>query len=209
MNYKEYNDYELVNYVVSDHNEEAMELLYQKYQPMIISYAKKMLPFCSQGGIELNDLIQEGLIGLNSAIEHFNEQKDITFYTFAKTCVERRMISTVVSTRRLKHKILNESVPFETKGEDNEPVYADYLLKDETSDPEYVLLNNEREQILKELIHDELTDFELQVFELKMNHFTYEEIASILDKNIKSIDNALQRIKNKIKKILVNLEEKE
>lgn len=206
MNYKEYNDYELLNYAVSDHNEDATELLYQKYQPLIISYAKKMLPFCSQGGIELNDLIQEGLLGLSSAIEHFNEQKNITFYTFARTCIERKMISLVIGTRRLKHKILNESVPFETKGEDNELVYADYLLKDEKSDPEYVLLNNEREQILKELIQDELTDFELQVFELKMNHFSYEEIAAILDKNVKSVDNALQRIKGKIKKILTELD---
>lgn len=207
MDYKDYNDYELVNYAVSESSEEANELLYQKYQPMIVSFAKKMLPFCSQGGIELNDLIQEGLLGLSSAIEHFNEQKNITFYTFARTCIERRMISAVVSTRRLKHKILNESVPFETKGEDNEFVSVDYLLKDETSDPEYVLLNNEREQILRNLIHDELTDFELQVFELKMNHFKYEEIASILDKNVKSIDNALQRIKSKIKKILNDLDE--
>lgn len=207
MDYKDYNDYELVNYAVSDQSEEANEILYQKYQPMIRSFAKKMLPFCSQGGIELNDLIQEGLLGLSNAIEHFNEQKNITFYTFARTCIERRMISTLVSTRRLKHKILNESVPFETKDEDNEFVSVDYLLKDETSDPEYVLLNNEREQILRNLIHDELTDFELQVFELKMNHFKYEEIASILDKNVKSVDNALQRIKNKIKKILNDLDE--
>lgn len=207
MDYKDYNDYELVNYAVNDSSEEANELLYQKYQPMIVRFAKKMLPFCSQGGIELNDLIQEGLLGLSSAIEHFNEQKNITFYTFARTCIERRMISTVVSTRRLKHKILNESVSFETKGEDNEFVSVDYLLKDETLDPEYVLLNNEREQILRNLIHDELTDFELQVFELKMNHFKYEEIASILDKNVKSIDNALQRIKGKIKKILNDLDE--
>lgn len=206
MDYKEYNDYELVNYAVSDNNEEATNILYQKYQPIIVAFAKKMLPFCEQGGIELNDLIQEGLLGLNSAIEHFNDHKDITFYTFARTCIERRMISTIVSTRRLKHRILNESIPFETKGEDNELIFADYLLKDETTDPEYVLLNNEREAILSDLIRNQLTDFELQVFELKLNHFSYEEIANILDKNKKAIDNALQRIKSKMKNILKELD---
>lgn len=206
MDYKEYNDYELVNYAVSDNNEEATNILYQKYQPIIVAFAKKMLPFCEQGGIELNDLIQEGLLGLNSAIEHFNEHKDITFYTFARTCIERRMISTIVSTRRLKHRILNESIPFETKGEDNELIFADYLLKDETTDPEYVLLNNEREAILSDLIRNQLTDFELQVFELKLNHFSYEEIANILDKNKKAIDNALQRIKSKMRNILKELD---
>lgn len=206
MNYKDYNDYELVTYIVSDNSEEATEILYDKYRPLIINFSKKMIPYCQNGGLEINDLIQEGLMGLNSAIKHFNEQKNITFYTFAKTCIERKIISAAISTRRLKHKILNESLPFEMKKEDDETYYADYLLKDESPDPESLLLNNEREQILTDCIKNVLTDFELQVFELKLNRFSYEEIANILDKNKKAIDNALQRIKIKIKDILKELD---
>lgn len=206
MNYKDYNDYELVSYAVGETSEEALDILYEKYRPMIVAYAKKMLPLCEYGGLEMNDLIQEGMLGLNNAITHFNEKKDITFYTFAKTCIERKIISATVGARRKKHKILNESLPFEMRGEDNEMVYSDYLLKDETADPEHVLLNNERENSLSHLINAKLTDFELQVFELKLNHFTYEEISTILDKNVKSIDNALQRIKSKVKDILKELD---
>ena len=206
MDYKSLNDYELVSYAVSDTNEEATELLYEKYQPIIVGFAKKMLPFCQNGGLDLNDLVQEGLLGLNSAIYHFNEQRDITFYTFACTCIKRKMISAMVSTRRLKHKPLNDSLPFEIIGDNDETNLLDYVLKDTTTDPEYVLLNSERNQILSHLIKDQLTDFELQVFELKMNHFRYEEIANILDKNKKAVDNALQRIKAKMREILKELD---
>lgn len=206
MNYKELNDYELINYAVSEGSEEANELIYQKYRPIIISMAKKMLPYCEHGGLDLNDLIQEGMLGLSNAIVHFNEQKDITFYTFACTCMKRKMISAVVGTRRLKHKALNESVPFETTGTDMSTNSLDYLLKDTSADPENLLLNDERTQILNHLIQDQLTDFELQVFELKMNHFSYEEIAQILDKNKKAVDNALQRVKIKIREILKKLD---
>lgn len=206
VNYKDYNDYELVSYAVGETSEEALDILYEKYRPMITSFAKKMLPLCEAGGLELNDLVQEGMLGLNNAIEHFNEKKDITFYTFAKTCIERKIISATVASRRKKHKILNESLPFEVRRDDSEPVYTDYLLKDDSTDPENVLLNHERENSLSNLINDKLTDFELQVFELKLNHFTYEEISTILDKNVKSIDNALQRIKSKVKKILKELD---
>ena len=208
MNYKDLNDYELVNYAIAEHSDEAETLLYDKYKPLIVNFAKKMLPYCENGGLELNQLIQEGMLGLSKAIDHFNEKKNITFYTFAKTCIERKIITAAVSTRRMKHKILNESVPFEVRGDDNEMVYADYLLRDETTDPEHVLLNSEREHILSNLIKDQLTDLELQVFELKLNHFSYDEIASILDKNTKSIDNALQRIKGKMRNILDELDTK-
>lgn len=205
MDYKSLNDFELINYSIHDSDEEASELLYQKYKPIIISMAKKMLPYCENGGLDLNDLIQEGMIGLNKAINNFNEQKDITFYTFALTCIKRMMISAIVGTRRLKHKALNEAVPFEVTNDD-ESVTLDFVLKDVSTDPEYVLINSERSEILNHLIKDELTDFELQVFELKMNHFTYEEIASLLDRNKKAIDNALQRIKGKIRDILKELD---
>ena len=206
MDYKSLNDYELLDYAVNDANEDASELLYQKYQPVIIGFAKKMLPYCENGGLELNDLIQEGMLGLNNAMIHFNEQKDITFYTFACTCIKRKIISAAISTRRLKHKALNESIPFEMSGQDQNLISLDYILKDTTTDPEYVLLNSERNQILSHLIKDQLTDFELQVFELKMNHFSYDEIASILDRNKKAVDNALQRIKSKMRQILKELD---
>lgn len=206
MDYKEYNDYELVHYAVGEQSEEAMEILYQKYKPLIVNFAKKMLPGCSGSGVELNDLIQEGMLGLNNAIDHYIEQKDITFYTFARTCIERRIISATIAAKRQKHKILNESLSLEMTTPNEETMELEYLLKDESMEPSQLLLTNEREEKLFELFKERFTEFELQVFELKMNQFSYDEIATILEKNKKAIDNALQRIKNKIKEILKELD---
>ena len=84
--------------------------------------ANKMHRSCKYNGLEINDLIQEGFLGLSNAITHYNENKDTSFYTFAKTCIERRMISLIISTKRLKHKILNESLSLEGSDDDSSNV---------------------------------------------------------------------------------------
>ncbi len=205
MNYTLLNDYELVNYAVSENMEDAMNLIYDKYQPIIVSYSKKMLPLCQSGGVDLNDLIQEGRLGLSNAISKFRESKDITFYTFACTCIKRRIISLIVSTNRLKHKPLNDSIPL-TVTSDNENIEMDYLMRDMKNEPESIILEEENNMYLTNSIKEKLTDFEKEVFDLKIKHFTYDEISLILNKNKKSIDNALQRIKSKVKDILIELD---
>lgn len=198
MEYRDYNDYELLSYI-SENNEDAHEIIFKKYEPMITSTARKMYRYCKNSGLELNDLIQEGMIGLSQAIEHFKEQKDASFYTFAKTCVDRKIISLVVSSTRLKHKILNESLSLEITDQDGKTIPLENILSDESYNPENMLLDSEYETELLTNISQKLTDFEKQVFELKMNDFNYKEIANILDKSPKAIDNALQRIRIKIK----------
>lgn len=205
MEYKDYNDNELLWYV-AEKNEAALDILYKKYEPFIINFAKKMFEYCKYSGLEMNDLVQEGMLGLNDAITKFNDQKNVTFYTFAKTCIERKIISCVVSTRRLKHRILNESISYETDLKDDGGT-LEYLLRDNKHNPESMLLHTENEKKIIELTKESLTDFEQQVFELKISNFSYKEIAEILDKDKKSIDNALQRIKTKMKKILNTIDE--
>jgi len=196
--YEKYNDYELLNYI-SESNEEANNILFKKYEPLIKSLAKKMLNYMQNSGLELNDVIQEGMLGLSNAIEHFKECKEILFYTYAKTCIERKMIDLVISSRRLKHRPLNDSIPISTPSEDGEKS-IEYLIKDNTNEPEKLLLNEEYEKELHEIAKKSLTNMEYQVFELKLNGFSYKEIAEILDMNSKSIDNALRRIRIKMKK---------
>lgn len=197
MDYKTLNDYELISYV-NESNEEANNLLIQKYEPLINKIANKMINYCPNSGLDVNDLIQEGRIGLNHAISYFNEQKYITFYTYAKKCIERKMISVVTSTKRLKHKALNDSISYDV---DIDGVSFDKILKDDESNPEKIILNLNEQEILTSKINEKLTDFEKEVFELMVSNFTYKEIAVILDKDSKQIDNAIQRIKNKVKKI--------
>lgn len=201
MNYKEYNDYEILSYIAESNNE-ALDVMFEKYKPLIQTTANRMCHYCKNSGIDYNDLIQEGMLGLNLAINTFKDNKDTSFYTYAKTCIERKMISLIVGATRQKHRILNESLSFELSDEFNEQYINEKCLEDNSYNPENILFesNNEEELVLK--IKKVLTDFEFQVFELKRNGFNYKEISEILDKDLKSIDNALQRIRSKIKEIL-------
>lgn len=198
MKYRNYNDYELLSYI-SENNEDASEILFKKYEPLIVSISNKMYKYCKNTGLEINDLIQEGMLGLNQAINSFKEQKDTSFYTYAKTCIDRKIISLVVGSKRLKHKILNESLSLELVDEEGNYVQIESILSDDSNNPEKLIINSEQKKELLKNIYSKLTDFETQVFELKVNDFTYKEIASILDKTPKAIDNALQRIRTKIK----------
>ncbi len=194
MDYKDFNDYELINYI-AEGNEEANNILIKKYEPLITSIASKMLPLCKNNGLDINDLIQEGMIGLNHAIDRYQEQEDTLFYTYAKKCIERKIISVVVSSRRNKNKILNESISY-----DDDEIALNKVLKDSSPNPEEIILDRENEEDFILEVKDKLTDFENQVFELLLSGFKYREIARILDKEDKSIDNAIQRIRNKLRK---------
>ena len=193
MDYKDYNDYELLSYI-AEGNEDANNILIKKYEPLISKIASRMLPYCKNNGLEKSDLIQEGMIGLNHAIERYQEMEDTLFYTYAKTCIERKIISVVISSNRNKNKILNESISY-----DDEENLLIKFIKDSSPSPEESVINLELEEDLINKIKAELTDLEEQVFMLLISGFKYKEIASILEKDKKSIDNAIQRIKNKLK----------
>lgn len=203
MDYSDLNDYELIAYI-NENNEEANNIIIKKYEPLITSIATRMIKSCPYLGIEKSDLVQEGMIALNHAIGYFNEQKDITFYTYVKTCIERRLISTITSAKRLKHKTLNESVSFDT----DDAGTLDFFLKDESTNPEKIVLGEESNNEKINLIKERLTDLENQVFDLLLSSFTYKEIAEILDKEPKQIDNAIQRIKVKVKEVIKKYDEK-
>ena len=194
MNYKNFNDYELLDYIYSC-NEDANEILLYKYRPLIVSIAKKMLKYCN-GGVDLNDLVQEGMLGLNDAINSFRDDKETNFGTYARLCIERRIYSLAKSTRTYKNKILNESISIE----DEDDLTIDRFLMDNSSNPDSMISENDFQNDIITKLKSQLTDLEKRVLELKKNDFNYKEIADILEKEPKAIDNALQRIKNKLKK---------
>ncbi len=196
MEYKNYNDYELLSFVCEG-NEDANNIIIEKYEPLINSYASKMLKHCNGNGLDYNDLRQEGFIGLNYAIKYFSEEKNVVFYTFVKKCIERRMISALIASNRQKYKLLNEAISF-----DNECNMLDKILKDDLNNPEVIIENLDGEEKLLNSIRRKLTDFEEQVFELMITDFNYKEIADILEKDKKAIDNAIQRIRNKVKETI-------
>ena len=107
MNYEEYNDYELV-YLAKESNTDANEILFSKYSPIVYNYSKMYEKYVKNSGLEANDLIQEGMLGLNSAINSFDESKNVLFYTYAATCIKRTMLSAIVKANRQKAQRLKQ-----------------------------------------------------------------------------------------------------
>lgn len=192
--YENINDYELLDMVCD--NEMATEAIFEKYRPMIVSIAYKIYSKNQLYGVDLNDLVQEGMIGLSIAINTFNDNKDTSFYTFARLCIIRRIFSTLISNKRYKHQILNESLSVERITESEKG--ADVLI-DDKNNPEELLLSDENMRELIKNIENVLTSFECEVFELKTAGFTTSEISEMLEKDKKSISNAIERIKVKLK----------
>ena len=160
------------------------------------------MKYLQNKGIELSDLVQECMIGFEEAIHNFNPDDDVSFYTFANVCMERQLLSELTRLNRDKHRFLNEAIPLETINEENEGSNLIDFIQDNSNNPELGLLSSEEFQELYEQILEELTDLEQCVFKLKIQGFNYKEIAELLDKEQKSIDNAIQRVKNKIKEII-------
>lgn len=197
---REMNDYELVS-LAQENNEEAGEILYRKYQPLILKKSNKYFKYMQNKGVELTDLIQECTIGFEEAIQQFNERDNTSFYTFASICMDRQLMSELTRQNRDKYRFLNEAVPLESIDGDDEGSLIN-CIGDNRNNPEEGLLLDENFKEIYLKITNKLTDFEECVFRLRLQDFDYHEIASILDKDRKSIDNAIQRIRGKIKGII-------
>jgi len=199
MNYKDFNDYELLEQIHSC-SEDANEILLYKYRPLIVSEAKKYIKY-SHGGVDLNDLIQEGLLGLNDAINSFRDEQPANFGTYAKICVQRKMTNLIKSTMSYKNKILNDYVSIDN--DEEEPI--DSFLADNSTNPVNMVEDYDFQNRVISNLNEKLSEIEKEVFDLKLKGFTYKEIADLLEKDNKSIDNCIQRIKTKLKKAIEEL----
>ena len=190
MKYKDYNDYELVSYV-KEQIEEANEILIDKYMPLIVKEAKKY----KVNGIDLKDIIQEGLFGLSNAIKTYSETSNVLFYTYAKKCIEASIYNLIKNSKRKKHTYLNEAISY-----DNDDINLENIISNNKT-PLTKLLEDEDTLCFYDNSRKILSEFEYNVFKLKLKNYSYKEIADILDVEIKKVDNALLRIKNKLKSI--------
>lgn len=184
----QYNDYELVS-LAREGNEDAINLIYQKYKPIIVSKSSDAIVTASHHGIEINDIMQEGFIGLDEAIKNFSEDDNTSFYTFAVLCINRQIINYLRKNQRSRNRILNDAVAID----DN----IEKTVKDD-SIIDFSFLSND----IIEDIKNNLTEFEYKVFSLKLDGYNFEEIGNILNKDIKSIYNTFHRAKSKIKKLI-------
>ena len=155
---------------------------------------------------EREDMIQEGMIGLFKAIRDYDCGRDASFYTFADLCISRQMYTAVQASHRQKHWPLNTYVSLYGNGRgqgDNEELeLAEALPPDQDQNPETLFIDRERVEYLEGQIDKELSSFEKQVLDLYLTGMSYSQIARVLGREEKSTDNALQRLKGKIKKML-------
>ena len=200
--YDDYNDYELL-YLTCSESEEAYDILYSKYRPLVEIKAKKYFHCGKSKGLDLNDLIQEGMIGLSEAIRDFKEQKDVKFSTFANLCIERQINSAITKANRIKHRFLNESLSLDDRISDDDKSLIETVFDKRETDPSDYLIDLENKKELHDKLVKNLTPLELEVLNLRLKNYDYKEIACMLNRSYKSIDSALQRVKNKLKCIFV------
>lgn len=206
INYDEFSDEELVD-MYHDGESEVANYLIKKYQNLIQANANNMFII----GGDFDDVLQEGRIGLFRAIEKFDPGRDAVFTTFANLCISRAIYSAIDKANRQYNKFLNQYISIyideskaendESSGEDNIALQISDELK-EKHNPERIVINDEKVSDLERYINKELSEFEKQIVDLKVAGYDYKEIAAILGKTEKSIDNGQQRLKNKIKKYL-------
>ena len=180
-----------------------IDYIMEKYKNLVRKEANAMYLI----GGENDDLIQEGMIGLFKAVQDYDLKQDSSFYSFAKLCIGRQMYSAIEASKRKKHSPLNTYVSLydETEGKD---ALIDTMEAAKETNPEELLISQEYARLLESKLEEQLSDLENRVLYLHLLGTDYRTIAKLLDKSPKTVDNALQRIKNKTQKILEGEKEK-
>ena len=186
----DHNDYELV-FLAQEGNEDAINIIYQKYKPIVVKKSKNAIVFASHHGVEINDIMQEGFIGLEEAIRNFSQDTDATFYTFATLCIDRQIASYLRKMTSGKDRILNEAVTINDS--------LEKTMRDDMDIERYFIGKDNNKEIAI-IIREKLTDFEKKAFDLRVKGYSFEEIAKALNKDMKAIYNTFFRIREKIKK---------
>lgn len=181
-----------------DHN--ALEYLMKKYKNFVRAKARSYFLI----GADKEDIIQEGMIGLYKAIRDYKKDKLTSFRAFAELCITRQIITAIKTATRQKHIPLNSYVSL------NKPIYdeesdrtlLDVLCGVKITDPEELIISREELNNIENKIGEILSDLELEVLMSYLQGKSYQEIAADLDRHVKSIDNALQRVKRKLERYL-------
>lgn len=199
--YKDVSDEELI-LRMREGEEGITEYIMNKYKNLVRSKAKSMYIL----GADRDDLIQEGMIGLFKALQAYDIGRDASFATFADLCVSRQMYTAVQSAGRQKNIPLNTYISlYDSAGRNHdgeEEVLVNVLAAQSELTPEERVIDRENVEQMEKTIERELSAFEKQVLDLYLTGMSYQQIAKVLGKDDKSTDNALQRIKTKLRQYL-------
>lgn len=195
-------DEELITEIKENTNSEALDYLINKYRNFVRAKARSYFLI----GADREDIIQEGMIGFYKAVRDFRNDKLSSFRAFAELCVTRQIITAIKTATRQKHIPLNSYVSL------NKPIYdeesdrtlLDVLLGAKVSDPEELVISQEEFVDIEKKMEEILSDLEWKVLMSYLDGKSYQEIARDLHRHVKSIDNALQRVKRKLEKYMEN-----
>lgn len=187
--YLEYTDEALLR-LVQDKKEEAMECLFHRYLPIVEITASKY----AGAPVDRDDLIQEGMLGFLSGVYSYSKNREASPKTYLQLCIERRMINAIRKCQRKKDFPPDAIVPLDEH-------YIDHPPTGET--PEDFLIAKEQAQDLTNLLEENLSDLEINVLRLHMVGCTYSQISARLNKSTKTVDNALQRVRSKLNKLVL------
>jgi RNA polymerase sporulation-specific sigma factor len=181
---------------------ETVDYIMNKYKDLVRKKAASMYIL----GADRDDLIQEGMIGLFKAVRDYDAGRDASFSTFADLCISRQMYSAIKSLSRKKHMPLNSYISIYASREGSEQgsdvSLEEILESDSNLIPEQYVLDQENLKILEENIDKDLSELERQVLDLYITGMTIKKIARVLGRDEKSTDNAMQRVRAKLKKYL-------
>ena len=190
-------------------DKKVIDYLMVKYKNLVRKKAKALFLI----GADNDDLIQEGMIGLFKAIRDYQEEKDSSFYHFAEICISRQMYTAMEASQRKKHLPLNSYVSIYASASDNPEEnglsIVDTIEAGKESNPELMILGEEYTNAFEEELKEKLSKLERKVLYLHLQGMEYLKIAEFMDKSPKTIDNALQRIKAKARRLLEEMRRSE
>jgi len=199
LEYENLTDEQIVD-SVRDGDSIALEYLINKYKNFVRAKARSYFLI----GADREDIVQEGMIGLYKAIRDYKADKLSSFKAFAELCITRQIITAIKTATRQKHIPLNHYVSLDKPiyDEDSDRTLLDVICGTRVSDPEELIINQEEFSGLEDKMSEILSDLERKVLMLYLDGRSYQEIAVDLKRHVKSIDNALQRVKRKLEKYL-------
>ncbi|MCS7243938.1 MAG: RNA polymerase sporulation sigma factor SigH [Candidatus Calescibacterium sp.] len=198
-NIKDLKDNELV-ILAKKGNKKAIAILINKYKNFVRARSK----FYFIIGADKEDIVQEGLIGLYKAIRDYNPDKKTSFRAFAELCIMRQIITAIKTATRQKHTPLNSYISLNKPifEENGERVLSDVIVSTRNVNPEEIYITLELTKDIKEKMKKYLSSLEAKVLSEYLRGLSYHEVAKSIGKHIKSVDNALQRIKRKIQQTI-------
>lgn len=199
-NFETLSDEELVELSATG-DKSATEFILDKYK----NFVKAVVRMYFLVGADRDDVVQEGMIGLFKAIRDFDNTKQTSFKSFAEICVRRQVLTAIKNATRQKHIPLNSYISLSKpvyEDENSEDTLIDTLSASGNSDPEELFIGKENIEILGVKIEENLSKLEKEVLRMYLGGISYQEIARVMGRSPKSIDNALQRVKKKLEKFI-------